>query len=626
MKFIPKHLLIAATAACFATAVNARPSHAGQWLDSLFGRSQPAYPVGTPVPVNGQVAAYSPGVYGQGAYVPPAYSNLRSPHVAGYGSYVSPPTYNAPLFAPGIPQTVAGQLPTAAYDTQWARTPVTYYRPVTAFDPRYGTTVTSLQPCTSYQYQAQRQPVIAPRPLLGDYGLQANRWPSITGPGYNPTGLANSAMYAPTIAPVQGIPNSGMPIGSLPNALAPTGMVSSGMGVVSGMPSSNLPTTNMQSYPAVTSQPYVAQPYAGQQTANYYNQAYSGQVIGNPAYSNVVSALPYNAAVNQPIGSGVMPTAAWMPSTAACPNGVCPQQATAQSYPNQLTPPNIPGATVTAVGPPTYSSTPNPNIGNSGVSQPLNPAAGYAPAVAPSAPSYNPGAAQVMPNGQIMPPGTSSVDPEATRQPSLPGVSQASNSPVLNPPMNNPSFKSIESPFKPQNDSFAAGDSQLAGKDATTQWKSSDLLAKPRDAKPQDAKPRDTVAADSFAPRPATVAPAIPDTLPPRVNYGMTPLSAPDDFDTKPRWNPTLLDPDDRTAMERSGQLVPETNKLAGRIRTLEDGESTVSAVAMEPIHQGRNNIQLVSGVEARRPLVDGDSKKSADNQRIRFRPVATLK
>ena len=166
MPLITSRLVVVAIAGLIVSTATPQASQAApQWLDSLFGRRPPAYPVGAPVPVNGQVAAYSPGGYPSSGYVPPSYSGLVGNQAA-------------PAFAPGIPQTVAGYLPTAAYDTQWARTPVTFYRPVTAFDPRYGTTVTSLQPCTSYQYQAQRQPVIAPRPLLGDYGMQANRWPS----------------------------------------------------------------------------------------------------------------------------------------------------------------------------------------------------------------------------------------------------------------------------------------------------------------------------------------------------------------------------------------------------------------------------------------------------------------
>ena len=104
----------------------------------------------------------------------------------------------------------------------------------------------------------------------------------------------------------------------------------------------------------------------------------------------------------------------------------------------------------------------------------------------------------------------------------------------------------------------------------------------------------------------------------------MKPLSAPDDFDTQPRWNPTLLDPDDRTAMERSGQLSPDRSKVAGRIRTLEDQESAVSAVAIMSAQPSESSIQLVSGV-APKQLAAGENTASK-SQTIRFRPVATLK
>ena len=118
MKLSPKRLLVVAIAACFSLSVTTQTCQAGPWLDSLFGRRPPAYPVGAPVPVNGQIAAYSlGGYYPASGYIPPSYANLRSPVVAGYGNYAVPPTNNAPVFAPGFPQTVFGQLPTAAYDS-----------------------------------------------------------------------------------------------------------------------------------------------------------------------------------------------------------------------------------------------------------------------------------------------------------------------------------------------------------------------------------------------------------------------------------------------------------------------------------------------------------------------------
>ena len=618
MKLIAKRLVVVATVACFVT-LTAQTSQAGPWFDSLFGRRPPAYPVGAPVPVNGQVAAYSPGVYPSSGYIPPSYANLTGNQVLGYGNYASPPTNNAPLFAPGFPQTVAAHLPTAAYDSQWARTPVTYYRPVTAFDPRYGTTVTSLQPCTSYQYQAQRQPVIAPRPLLGDYGLQANRWPSITGPGYNPTGLANTAMYAPVAQPYQFIPNAGMQMTGQPSYVAPAG----GMGVSSGMPASTLPLTTMPYNP-----PYVGQQNVGQQSF-YGGQNYNGQVVSNPAYS---SGFP-----------GVVPTAAWMPST-ACANGMCAQawrmlpasdptlaasataaSATAASA-TGMTIPYVPGATsVTPVGPPTYSAVPSPGYGNPGYgngnfAQPTNPNSGYGPATnvpavpgyVPTVPGYAnpytnvnpytapPAGAPVLPNNQVMPSNSNrNSDPEANRRPSF-GLNNAG---------------SANSTLQPSEPSVNVQTLPMVAIDRESNSKSKVVpsnLSNPNGL----LKPRDTVAmGDTPSSQPNPLSPSmlngtqeIPQTLAPRGNVGMQPLSPPDDFDSNPRWTPTLLDPDDRVAMERTG-----------RIRLQEDLGSAVSAVALESKNSIRSSIQLVSGVEAKKsaPVATGT---------IRFRPVMTLK
>ncbi|MEQ1825397.1 MAG: hypothetical protein ABL921_05600, partial [Pirellula sp.] len=368
MKLSPKHLLLVALSAGFVSAT-APSSHAGPW--GWFGRSQPAYPVGAPVPLNGQTA-YSPAA----GYVPPSYAPYAGSQLSGGNMAVPPPAYlgmqtanysnysaampqayNAPLLAPGFPQTVAGYLPTAAYDTQWNRTPVTYYRPVTAFDPRYGTTVTSLQPCTSYQYQAQRAPVIAPRPLLGEYGLQANKWPSITGPGYNPTGLAVQSMYPPIATPYQSLPNVGVPYLGQPT-YAP--MSSSGTSL--GMPATSLPTTTLNysaGYPASVPT------YAG--TANYLA----------PVSSPYAAASPYPYAVNP---YAVNPYAAQSTASAwpnytsnalgqnmlgtntPCANGTCSSAApltTPGASPYNMPTPVVPGATsVVPYGPPTYSATP----------------------------------------------------------------------------------------------------------------------------------------------------------------------------------------------------------------------------------------------------------------------------
>ena len=395
------------------------------------------------------------------------------------------------------------------------------------------------------------------------------------------TGLANSAMYAPVAQPYQNIPNGGMPMVGQSGIFAPM----SGIGATSGMPASTLPMATMRYSPTygATSQSIVVQPYLGQ-TSYYNGQNYNGQVVANPVYS---SSLP--------IGSGVIPTAAWMPSTSACANGMC-SQAT-----NQVNTPYVPGATsVTPVGPPTYSATPNSVNG-----QFTNPSAGYgAVGNAPSAPAYPnpysytnpygvlPAAGQVFPPNQVMPPNMNAnpnpnLDPESMRRPNLGGSSAS---------MNVQKFPMVA--IDRESNSNQNGETNRAI--------NPNGLLKPRDA---------FAMSGAAAAEPSPLAPSmikgvqdIPKTLVPRENYGMEPQSAPDDFDSKPRWTPTLLDPDDRTVMERSS-----------RIRLQADNEKAVSAVALEPVKANRNAIQLVSGVETKK-------LEPSEISAIRFRPVTTLK
>ncbi|MFN9913104.1 MAG: hypothetical protein ACK53L_10995, partial [Pirellulaceae bacterium] len=111
-----------------------------------------------------------------------------APALSGY-----PTTTSTPIIPLSLPQPNLGFLPTGGYSSQYYRVPTTYYRPVTTFDPALGTTVTSLMPCTSYQYQAQRTPVLTPAWQNYPYGnyastLPQNRWPSIgTAPVATPT-------------------------------------------------------------------------------------------------------------------------------------------------------------------------------------------------------------------------------------------------------------------------------------------------------------------------------------------------------------------------------------------------------------------------------------------------------
>ena len=592
--FIQRLLAISVTAS-FASA-NAQTSQAG----CCWGSPAQAVPIGPPVPVNGRTAmmpsvGYVPPSFAANAgsqlppFSPPSYvaqyPNYASQFPAqatsqtlGYGSYAgaTPPTNNAPMLAPGFPQTVAGYLPTAAYDTQWSRTPVTYYRPVTAFDPRYGTTVTSLQPCTSYQYQAQRVPVIAPRPLQGDYGSQANNWPAITSPGYNPTGLAVNNAYAPVAQPFQNVPMVGMPMNGQPNAYATMGSTGTSL----GMPATSPPTTTMNYYPQSPGLPiYPTQPN------------YNGSVVQNPGYATSLPAMNWS---NQSMGSGVVPSAAWSPAGNACVNGNCnPTVSPMQT-------PYVPGATsVTPIGPPTYSSSPN-----NGSSQPAYGSVGqpYTPNVQP------PAGSPVLPPNQFFPPGVNPVapglaDPESVRVPGL-GSGAATS------PASNPASVAAKKPLEMERLPMVAID-QAAN--PTNSNASNQIMPDLQAGGPRAGTLLQPGAA------PALDSSNIPSILPPRSYSGAQPLSAPDNYDSKPQWNPTLLDPEDRKAMEQVAQLRQTREEAARKIQLQADDSSPTTAIALSPSSPNRNVIQLVSGIENRK-------SETKDVGEPTFRPVSSLK
>ena len=547
MMLSAKRLFMVSVAASSAI-VTTENSQAGQWLDSILGSNQPVYPVGSPV-----LVAQNPAL--------PYAAN----QTLGYGSYQAnqPPTYNAPLPAPGFPQTVAATLPTAAYDTQWGRVPVTYYRPVTAFDPRYGTTVTSLQPCTSYQYQAQRPPVIAPRPISGEYGAQANNWPGITGPGYNPTGLAVASGYLPSY---QTIPNSGVPMAPM-NPMAP--VVNSGS--ATGMPATAFPTRTFSS-------PYVPNQYANNQFAT-----------SMPATSTPATNWATGPIANGPIATGVVPTAAWMPVSpnGYSANGTYVQPATAVpgsfapapsaisgiTSKSGIAPPNIPGATVTPIGQPSYSSTPtangnfygganptlaNPNLANPTLSNPTlsNPTLSNPTLSNPSlgVPAPN---GQVLPSQQVFPgqPNTGFGDPEATRVPGPSGTSawmSPSKPSVLNEVQRLPMVAIDQEPSNP----------------APASWND----------KPSQFRSSTEGTSGNSTPNQMMNAAAIPSTLPDEPFPSVRPLSAPADFDTKPKWNPSLLDPDDRTVWEQKNRKKDNVIQLVSG--TESQGVGVVNAVS----------------------------------------------
>lgn len=342
-----------------------------------YSSRPPAYPIGGPIPVTP---------------TPPAGNALNS----YYGSYGTLPPSPGTFLPAGLPQSSAAFLPTAAYDTQWMQTPVTYYRPVTQFDPNYGTTVTSLQPCTSYQYQAARVPLVSPR-FISDYQYSANRWPAANTPGYYPTAVAPAAYPS-----FQQMPAAGMPVTSNRMNYAASG--------TSTGPSSTLPLATMGSTaggvaPATYWGPSIPTP-----TPYPANQATAWM----PPSSSPMSQIPITSAIpgtGTPVYTvpSTSPTSSLMPmnALAPCPNGVCVQSNV----------PSIPGAaSVVPMGPPTLMpstampSTVMPSNGT-GTAAPTTTTLPFTPGTSVPLPSTG----DIKP---ILPPG-SNADPEATRQPSL---------------------------------------------------------------------------------------------------------------------------------------------------------------------------------------------------------------
>ncbi len=541
---------------CLTLGALTQPVSAGQWMDSILNARRPAaYPIGAPTPVTQNYASV----------------------VANYGSYAAQPPSATGLSAIplGVPQTVAAYMPTASYDTTWNQTPVTYYRPVTSFDPRTGTTVTSLQPCTSVQYQAQRPPMIAPRPLLGEYGMQANRWPGITGPGYNPTGLAYSANYGG----YQQLPNNGYTYPVTPyqaNSFPVTGAVPLGTsGSSMGMPASSLPVTSIPAYapnalatvptysypttvapataysPTVPLAPYVPTvPYATPYATSYAPYPTS-QVAPAAAWSNTTPSATYSTTPTfQPATTyPSSPITAYAPqyqpsqplnATANCANGYCaqPNPVTSGVSPSNSfgNAPNIPGATVTPLGPPTFS--PSPSLNNPGLGNPSLPGS-IMPPTGAGAGSGNP----------------AGFDPESTIRPSL-GSQASVQRATIDHLVSGSSSNSSSSPSAVNtntntNDILPKQPASNTSNDSTFAMKEIDRPSAgllPRRDAGKISSLMDQPSTDRF---PIPVPPTLSVGKPSTSEHGsagsrVTPLEAPAGIDTRARKNPNLYDADDK--------------------------------------------------------------------------------
>lgn len=282
MRLKPKKVLITRGLGLVCLLHIVSPAQAGLFGEGCFGNSAAR----TPVPTYPYAANYAPLGYANTYGVAPLYP-AYSPYIAptytsaptspftpynpntiatngivtsGYATY--PSTAYRPVTPFGVPQTVVGTLPTGAYQTQYYRAPTTYYRPVTSIDPATGATVTNLMPCQSYQYQAQRTPLLVPglnepyaayNAAYGSYGNSwgQNRWSPITAPSVGSAG-GQSTLSIPsglgTSTPVVQLPANGL-------ALSPTTYTSNyglpavqslspGYGGISYGPAISLPTSN----------------------------------------------------------------------------------------------------------------------------------------------------------------------------------------------------------------------------------------------------------------------------------------------------------------------------------------------------------------------------------------------
>ncbi len=526
---------IFASTACMASIPTAS---AGPFTDWLFGpfRQQPAVPVGAP-------------------------------------QYVGPPLT-------GIPQTQAAWLPPAGYSTQWNRAAVTNYRPVTSLDPATGTTVTRMMPCTSYELQAQRVPMLSLRPVLGGYSYpQATRWPSLTAPYAGSTPV-------PSSMPLNGTSLNSIPTNGLQGSVAVQPNVSAYSSNYPAVPYASVPqysasapqygpmmqygatapyTTSSSYAPVVTSYPTV--PGATQATAlmptinmpnrpwpNYAPAAAdtsipSGSMFPIPAYSQPgtvpINTVPTNGAV-APVPAYPQTAYYSQPMPLAAPS-VVPSTTlgTTQTWVNSGAPSYSQYGSVLPSVPVPYGVNPASDWGYGsgvpapGLSAPLTndwqPTLGAEPATNGALDGRN--ATQPTEDASR----SNVADPESTQTPSLPRdretESSAQGASMNRFPLRNLTRETMTSESKPMNDA----------------------------------------------------APVAPDLLPTQSTPAdLHPIPAPKDF-PEPKWNPGLLDVRDRTA-----SVEPPVRKT---VETF--------AVYQAPVHETFKPIQWTSAeIDVREPVV----------------------
>ncbi len=537
-------------------------SQAGPFADWWLNNTQPAYPI--TAAANGLPVTSGYGLYPYNAYSGNAYSGNA------YSGY--PNTSYSPILPAGLPQTNYGLLPTGGYASQYFRAPTTYYRPVTALDPNTGTTVTSLQPCASYQYQAQRVPLLVPswsNYAYGGYGSSTyqNRWSPITAPSIGSAAGQSSLSIA------------------------------SGLGTYGTSPVLQVPAIGaiLRTSPAIPT----AQPITSGYGGVYYSQP--------------------NTITNYGTGNAVVPAAAWAPSTTSNVGSIVPLNGTVYSAPAHgyfgMTPQTFPQPVTSTPSLPTTSGyapsgpTTTVNgvmitpIGPATTSQyPTNPSANATPNTWPSSQTL-PGQTLPSPFGspsQTLLPSTSSTYgpmPGSMGQPVMP--------PAISPTFegtNNSTYPPLMPTTPAPNSSWTPSTIHSDGMDKESLVAPSLNPSVAKNLKPEvspiEEQPRFQLRRVETAPLPMDVPMAKPtspwlnqtneifngtnrhSTIPSNGSNGasedlelkinmdsLRPIPAPKNFDASPDWKPGLLNARDQTA------------SLDPRIRNIDQQRSDSSAI-----------------------------------------------
>jgi hypothetical protein len=341
--------------------------------------------------------------------------------VSQYSAGYQPVTQQTLGYLP-IPQTSVALLPTGSYQTTLNKVPTTYYRPVTTLDPNTGTTVTTLQPCTSYQQQVLRTPLIAPTTnsyyaAYGGYGAGV-----AAAPGQSTLSIP-STVGTSGLTSVNQIPSTGAVVNPTPLITSSAGYLPTTIQAIPSIPYNNAP---------VVAYPTTIAPTVVQNPANTYLNNTAPLYPSTQTYS---PATAYPSATTQPQVSGYTPSTTQYPGTSsnsvvqADGTIITPLGSSTSMTPsaNNLSAPSMLNSNGSTYSSSTYNSSPY-NGSNANQVLPND-------SVLPSTNSYQvqPGTSNPALNGNVVPQNSSSnpaipSDPASLTPPSLPPISSNSSS------------------------------------------------------------------------------------------------------------------------------------------------------------------------------------------------------